>query len=1080
MKYCVHLSTGKNLKDDAAELAELMKSDMEDTLKIQRSPWLDWDVLEFEDVYLPVELNKENRNQNVELVREYKELFTENFDLNMSDTRRKKRQRHKILIKGAPGVGKTTLVAKIAYDWAVSALKTFSLVFLVSLKCVNPGDPINSFIIDKNLVPSVYESEYDFQNIDGIVRNFGSKCLLILEGFDEGSINEDVMRIIRNLKYASCNIIVTTRPHVAGDIQRYFTTVVNLTGFTKEDAEKYMRNLMTDKGKIESVLRFTEENQSVGIYEMWRYPILVLFVCILVNDGEQNLDLNDRNVTLADIYSRLHECLYKRFTVKRDLPFERDQMTKTLMRLGRLAWKGLRNGILLFKKKKIEENLGKEAFHFGIIIGYQDRRVIDDLSADCTVCFLQQSIQEYLAALYIVNELECSDRQIEDIWPGTWDYDSVSKIPLLLVFAIDQCKGRVNAKKKLIYSMASILNQRQIIIQGYNIGKSTLVFLAEVTQQCYMTNALTFVNSGFNDDTLTWVDFLRKMSNTITKVTFNRCIFRKCSAVISDKMEKACQIFNSQLDFKFDKSDIPVRALQFLIGKCQCIHTLDINHRNLPLDEKQFYKSLLDLLSVPLPSLKKLEIIALRENYWSSSLYNEQPDDLDYQIDFSSFTGNLPYVSQVKINWGTLCGQLFCNVIMTACHGNKYLEVFVAQYDYDTGSTREMMRGVLSLSCDRMKVLVTADCDSVCDRDISSHQRQRMLSDPNDSNGEISNPMLPQIDSLHQCHLVLFTGSEIEALMRALYGGPLRILTVNNFQLPYLMPVLQSKGLPKLKSLLLYYKGIISIEPECNQMFTEDEAAVCSLPKLKSLEFKQLHGLMTVHQNLLKQLFVAVRGSLCLTVLDISGQNAAACLKNLLFPEGLPALTEFKAEDCGLLPVDIYRLGKAAQTNRLPSLKNLILSRNPNISNFLCYLFKGTWLHLESLVVEEIELTYWDLVFLVCIVSASDHWIMPKLNALFCDAIFISKLKYLVQSGVSLSASNKVQVIFTAFDDLMNDPFMKFSKYDLEIGREEVLDQLQMLQDRDEQYHCYGPVRQWIIDFLRRKQIEIENEIIRL
>ncbi len=673
----------------------------------------------------------------------------------------------------------------------------------------------------------------------------------------------------------------------------------------------------------------------------------------------------------------------------------------------------------------------------------------------------------------MVDELQWSDRQIKDMWPGAWDYDTVSKVPLLLIFAIDLCKDRINAKKKLLNSLASILNLCEIIIQGYNVGKSTLVFLAEVTQQCYKSTALTFVNSGFNDDALIWVDFLRRISKAIIKVTFNKCIFRKCTVVIPAEMEKACQIFNSQFEISFDKSNIPDRTLQFLIGQSQCINKLDIQYIPIPLDEKQFYKSLLDLLSEPLPSLKELTIHARRENYYSSPLDYKQPDhlDLDYPIDISKFTGNLPQVTAVVIDWMTLYGQLFCNVIMTACLSYKCLERLVVNYDYETGSTREMIRGVLSLSCNQMKVLVIADCEEVCDRDRISYIRQEMLSDYAESNEEInSNFMLPQIEWLHLSNLVLFTAYEIEPLIRALCGGPLRILAVNTLQLPYLMPVLQSQGLPELITLDLYYMDTASNESESNYMLTEDEAALCTLPKLKYLKFKRLHGLPKIHQNLLKQFFLAVRGSHCLTVLDISGQNAAACLKTLLFPEGLPALTELRAEDCGLLPIDIYRLGKAAQTNKLLSLRNLMLSRNPNISNFLCFLFLGTWPPLESLAVEEIELTSWDLACLVCAGTKSDkqYRIIPELNTLFCDDNFIPKLKYLVQSGVSISASNKVQVIFRVFEDMLNDPLVAYPIIRFEKMREEILNQLCMLQDREEKYRCYGVVWEWIIDFQRK------------
>ncbi len=76
---------------------------------------------------------------------------------------------------------------------------------------------------------------------------------------------------------------------------------------------------------------------------------------------------------------------------------------------------------------------------------------------------------------------------------------------------------------------------------------------------------------------------------------------------------------------------------------------------------------------------------------------------------------------------------------------------------------------------------------------------------------------------------------------------------------------------------------------------------------------------------------------------------------------------------------------------------------------------------------------------------------------------------------MAISALNKAQVIFRLFDDMINDSSMSSHKENLEMFREEIIDQLCMSQDTDEKYKCYGVVWEWIIDFLRKQQIELEN-----
>ena len=103
---------------------------------------------------------------------------------------------------------------------------------------------------------------------------------------------------------------------------------------------------------------------------------------------------------------------------------------------------------------------------------------------------------------------------------------------------------------------------------------------------------------------------------------------------------------------------------------------------------------------------------------------------------------------------------------------------------------------------------------------------------------------------------------------------------------------------------------------------------------------------------------------------------------------------------------------------------------------------------------------------------------MPKLRTLLCDAIFISKLGCLVlQSGVSISESEHKLLVLRVLQDMKDDIRLGgTTKENLGTFRDQIIDELCMLQNRDEKYHCYGVIRKWIIDFLRREQVEFERQ----
>ena len=134
-------------------------------MKIDMAPWATgYTEIDMEKLYTELTLESvENRPSETycEPVKEYKELFKElspdsdeqnrsknpkvDTDQKGACSRRKKGK--KILLKGDPGMGKTTLMKKISWDWAKKIFTQFSIVFFIFLKLVEPGDPIENIII---------------------------------------------------------------------------------------------------------------------------------------------------------------------------------------------------------------------------------------------------------------------------------------------------------------------------------------------------------------------------------------------------------------------------------------------------------------------------------------------------------------------------------------------------------------------------------------------------------------------------------------------------------------------------------------------------------------------------------------------------------------------------------------------------------------------------------------------------------------------------------------------------------------------------------------------------------------------
>ena len=212
---------------------------------------------------------------------------------------------------GEAGVGKTTLLAKIAYDWALGKhLSSIDLLIFVPLRETQMGMQI------KNIL-QMYISrgiELHKDRVEEYMRLNQGNVAFLLDGLDEyvGDINhadptDSLIGIMRGDEFKRSPVVVTTRPWRADQLSstptidvRYSRVVVK--GFKKKDIKDYVTKFFIDEPESAKGLIELVSEDSLVSKNMAPYPI---FCCMLCNMWKQE----DRReaIKALETFSQLFE-----------------------------------------------------------------------------------------------------------------------------------------------------------------------------------------------------------------------------------------------------------------------------------------------------------------------------------------------------------------------------------------------------------------------------------------------------------------------------------------------------------------------------------------------------------------------------------------------------------------------------------------------------------------------------------------------------------------------------------------------------------------------------------------------------
>ncbi|XP_062892788.1 NACHT, LRR and PYD domains-containing protein 3-like [Mobula hypostoma] len=349
---------------------------------------------------------KKHLCRQLEKIRIY-QLFQSGF------SRRNSKSGSSAAVAGVPGIGKTTMVQKIIYDWAMGRIfQQFQFVFVFKFRELNT---INCSVNLCDLLLFFYS--YLRNDLEALWKN-PEGLLFIFDGLDEFkdridfannrrdtesqrictdpdfrcSVSDIVYSLIQHKLLPGCSVLVTTRPTALRLLEKANISVwAEILGFVGEKRKEYFIRHFGDQRVAAAVFEHVEENEI--LYTMSYNPTYCCILALALGPLFRQSVRDPQRVpkTITQLYCYYIYNILKKHSRKIENP--RD----VLLSVGQMAFTGVSQRKIVFTDGDlISYNLQPSQFLSGFLMELLER----EDSARCVVyTFPHLTIQEFVAAV---------------------------------------------------------------------------------------------------------------------------------------------------------------------------------------------------------------------------------------------------------------------------------------------------------------------------------------------------------------------------------------------------------------------------------------------------------------------------------------------------------------------------------------------------------------------------------------------------------------------------------------------------------------------------------------------------------